>query len=83
MTVTWVYPASTPDTTAAIIAKAIGKPHPAKPRAYRVASYASGMYAVIPEGRARHLRPRNLIGTYEPTDRLFTLSRQIAEDLRA
>lgn len=83
MSVTWVYPASTPDTTAAVIAKAIGRPHPRKPRAYRVAAYASGMLAVIPEGKARHLKPRNVIGTYTPTDNLFVLSRLIAGDLQA
>lgn len=83
MPVTWVSPSASPDSTAAIIARAIGRPHPRKPRAYRVASYASGLYAVIPVGKARHLKPRNVIGTYTPTDNLFVLSRIIAGDLQA
>ncbi len=84
MSVTWVQPSPSPDTTAAVIAKVIGKPAGARtPRAYRVAEYASGMLAVIPEGKGRHLKPRKVIGTYTPTDNLFVLSRVIAGDLQA
>lgn len=83
MSVKWVEPSHCADTTAAVIAKTIGRPHPRKPRAYRVAAYASGMLAVIPEGHGRHLKPRNVIGTYAPTDNLFVLSRVIAGDLQA
>lgn len=86
MSITWVTPASCPSQTAVFLAKAIGKPAGARKAAlYRVAAYKSGEFAVIPVGTraAKRLRPRNIIGTYAPTDELYTLSRRIAEDLSA